>query len=113
MAERLSFGIGPLVRGVVLLAAGGKASDPLDKLRRCSLGCLEYGQCKANMHGRPSECAAGVPPSDAPNTEALQWAVKMLRFLLLKHGGEPVGPHAEFEKAVAALGVAIPDRKTF
>lgn len=33
---------------------------PLDKLRRCSLGCFDYGQCKATMHGKPGECASGV-----------------------------------------------------
>jgi hypothetical protein len=37
------------------------------------------------------------------NAEALQWAVKTLRFLM---PGTPVGPHAAFEEAVAALGVA-------
>jgi hypothetical protein len=29
-------------------------------LRRCSLGCAEFGQCKAAMHGKPRECARGV-----------------------------------------------------
>lgn len=37
---------------------GVLASDPLEKLRRCSLGCSDLGQCKATMHGKPSECAA-------------------------------------------------------
>lgn len=41
-------------------AHGVPASDPLDKLRRCSLGCFDYGQCKATMHGKPGECASGV-----------------------------------------------------
>jgi hypothetical protein len=37
--------------------------EPVSKLRRCSLSCAEFGQCKAAMHGKPSECAAhGVKP---------------------------------------------------
>jgi hypothetical protein len=39
----------------------------IEKLRRCSLGCGPFGQCKAAMHGVPSECVgnAGVRV-DAP-----------------------------------------------
>jgi len=32
----------------------------VEKLRRCKLGCGPFGQCKAAMHGVPSECASGV-----------------------------------------------------
>jgi hypothetical protein len=43
------------------IAAAGVLA-PLDKLSRCSMGCGPFGQCKAAMHGVPSECVgnAGV-----------------------------------------------------
>jgi hypothetical protein len=62
-------------------------SDPLEKLRRCQLGCFEYGQCKANMHGAPSECpalkaSAPVPqdyyetPGATDPSEAKGWSAR-------------------------------------
>jgi hypothetical protein len=42
-------------------AGGVDVSEPLDRIRRCTLGCGELGQCKANAHGVPSECPARNP----------------------------------------------------
>lgn len=41
-----------------VLADGVAIPDPAEKLGRCAWGCLSYGQCKANMQGMPSMCAA-------------------------------------------------------
>jgi hypothetical protein len=43
------------------VAVGVDVSEPLDRIRRCTLGCGELGQCKANAHGVPSECPARNP----------------------------------------------------